>query len=108
MLYLNELCGDLLKKLQEHRYSEITQTDYDNLIKALFDNIALLRNEYTSQVYTLRFWLYRRIAKDLVFQNTGYLNDHCCIGILYGIFKMFDSYMGINSLSAENMKEWAK
>lgn len=108
MLYLDKLCGDLLKKLQERRYSEITQTDYDNLIKALFDNIALLRNEYTSEVYVLRFWLYRRIAKDMTFQNTNYLNDHCCIGVLYGIFKMFDLYLGKSSLSVENVKEWAK
>ena len=57
-----------------------------------------------SDFIELRDFVYKRVAKDIKYQNTGIINDHFCYGAIFGIIRLFD--MTINDdLIWEEIKE---
>lgn len=104
---MENLCISLLERLQNHQFTLIKQSDYDLLAHELWIN-HFLEKEISSKYFELRNWIYKRVAKDIVYQKEGYLNDHFCIGAIYGICKMYDELenAAIDSLNWFNVKEW--
>lgn len=83
--------------LVNREYAEIDNQMINDLINAVsVVMIAGAHGEYLPQEYIdLRDWVYTRIAWDLKYKRTGYLNDHCCIGIIWGIIRTCDESLGI-------------
>lgn len=77
----------LLDRLKNRRYAEISQADY-----YLFNTMTyrLAPDKLPNSFYDLRDWLYTRIAKDEVYSNTGYRQEHFCIGVLFGTCMFVD------------------
>lgn len=81
-------------KFKKRKFAEIQEKDYKKLLNTLYTDWfsycysdAGLPQDYID----LRRWVYDRVSKDMVYQRTGYLNDHFCIGTVFGMFRMFDS-----------------
>lgn len=83
-----------LKIFKSHNYASIDPKQFDELKKALIiDHYAYVNSgeKIPQSYFELRDWVYTRIEKDIKYQDTGYLNDHFCIGVVYGMLRMFDS-----------------
>ena len=84
---------EIQEKLENRRYADITTKDYEDLLINLGQDHhakALHADPIPADLFVLRNWVYNRIAKDEKYQEMGYLNEHCCIGIIYGMLRMFD------------------
>lgn len=78
---------ELLDKLKNHHYAEITQTDY-YLFNIMTHDLA--PDRLPDSFYDLQDWLYTRVAKDEIYSNTGYRQEHFCIGVLFGACMFVD------------------
>lgn len=83
---LDTLCRGLLDSLNSCTYSRIKEEDYTELIKLLSEN-----TEKAPYAEELRLWVYWRVAEDVAYRDTNPSGRPFCIGILYGIFKTFDT-----------------
>lgn len=83
-----------LKIFKFHNFAAVKPEDFDRLKDDLIvDHYAYVNNgdKIPHSYFELRDWVYDRVAKDIKYQETGYLNDHFCIGVVYGMLRMFDS-----------------
>lgn len=92
----------LLEKLKARKFAEIHEPDYLHLVNSL--SIEYLAHNVggdpvSPEYVELRQWVYERVAKDMVYQRTGYLNDHFCIGAIFGILRMFDAANSDNTFT---------
>jgi hypothetical protein len=86
---------EIQEKLENQQYAEIASEDYEALLMQLgIESLAkqLDGTEFSDELRQLREWVYTRIVKAQLMQPFDYLNEHCCIGIIYGIFRMFDEF----------------
>lgn len=91
---------EIKEKLENRKYADITELDYQDFIDQVFiDYIAYqLNGETLSEEYKeLKDWVYNRVNKNIQYQITGYLNDHFCIGAVFGILMTFDRLANIDS-----------
>ena len=49
---------------------------------------------YPESLTELRSWVYTRIRKNFKYKNTGYLNEHAVIGVLWGALLVLDKING--------------
>ena len=92
----------VLDKLKSRKFAEIHEPDYLHLVNSLsMEYLAHnVGGEPVSPEYVeLRQWVYDRVAKDMTYQRTGYLNDHFCIGAIFGILRMFDAANSDNTFT---------
>ena len=83
----------ILNKIVCRDFARITIEDYNELAKSLardYDAYTLNGDKIPMEYYELRDWIYTRIHKDIKYQDTGFLNDHCCIGIIFGMIYLFE------------------
>lgn len=83
----------ILNKIICREYANITLDDYKELAETLardYDAYTLNGDKIPADYFDLRDWIYTRIHKDVKYQDTGYLNDHCCIGIIFGMLRLFE------------------
>lgn len=84
----------VLDKLKGRKFAEICESDYLDLVNSLYlEYIAhnIGGDPVSPEHKELRHWVYDRVSKDMAHQRTGYLNDHFCIGTIFGMFRLFDS-----------------
>ena len=96
----------LLDRLKKCQYAIIKTHDYDDLITKFYKDYA--EKAIPAEYFDLREWVYKRVAKDTVYQNTGYLTDHFCIGTIFGMLKAFDKFNNMEVFNEDTVKEWAK
>lgn len=90
----------ILNKIICRDYAKITIEDYNELAKSLardYDAYVLNGDKIPVDYYDLRDWIYTRIHQDIKYQNTGYLNEHCCIGVVFGMIRFFEEVNHFNS-----------
>lgn len=83
----------ILKKLRNRQFANINIDDYDILINDLlidYFSYEQAGDKIPTDYYELQSWIYDRIVKDIKYQDTGYLNEHFCIGVIFGMLQMFD------------------
>lgn len=83
----------IFDKISGRNYAKITVDDYKELAETLardYDAYTLNGDKIPADYFDLRDWVYTRIHKDIKYQDTGYLNDHCCIGIIFGMIRLFE------------------
>lgn len=91
---------EIKEALEKRQYTKIDGAVYREFLdEASIDLMAFnhgprYKSVFPPDYYDLREWIYNRVAKDIVYQNTGYLNDHFCIGVLYGMLRMCDDQAG--------------
>lgn len=91
---------EIKEKLMNRKYANIAELDYQDLIdQILIDYSAYqLNGDPLSEEYKeLRDWVYDRVNKNIQYQITGYLNDHFCIGAVFGILMTFDRLANIDA-----------
>ena len=85
--------SEILSKLNGRKYAEIDELNFSDLSSELaVDHMARMNSgEKPSEDFLeLRDWIYNRVAKNMVYQRTEYLNDNFCVGVIFGILRMFD------------------
>lgn len=83
----------ILDKIIHRKYADITMDEYKEFAENLardYDAYNLNGDKIPADYYELRDWIYTRIHQDIKYQDTGYLNDHCCIGIIFGMIRLFE------------------
>lgn len=83
---------EVKQMLENRQYAEITDGVYQDFIDEIHTLIAGSQyGEWLPQDYSeLREWVYVRVAKDMIYQDSGFLNDHFCIGVIYGMLRICD------------------
>lgn len=77
-------------------YAEIDGAIYQELLDEIYISLRayhageMYEDAFPQEYIDLREWVYTRVAKDIIYQNTGYLNDHFCIGTVYGMLRVCD------------------
>lgn len=87
----------ILAKLKNRQFAQITMDDYVDLTNTLIiDHYAHVNGgeEIPDDYFELRKWIYDRVEVDVLYKSTGYLNEHFCIGVIYGALCMFDNLNG--------------
>ena len=87
----------ILEKLKNHKYAEITPEDYAQLARELVNDFRahdLNGDKIPDDYFELQTWVYNRVAKDMIYQRMSYLNEHFCIGAIFGMLRMFDEFDG--------------
>jgi len=87
---------EMKEKLEKRQFAEIDAKGYKEMLDDLYGTLSAVRfGEAIPQDYKdLREWVYTRVAKDIVYQDGSYLNEHFCIGVLYGILRSYDDQFG--------------
>lgn len=83
---------EVKQMLEKRQYAEIDAKVYRKVLDELYKIwLCVSHGEELPQDYIeLRTWLYTRVAKDIIYQDGKYLNDHFCVGALYGMFRAYD------------------
>ena len=83
---------EVKQMLEKRQYAEIDAKVYRKVLDELYKIwLGVSHGEELPQDYIeLRTWLYTRVAKDIIYQDGEYLNDHFCVGALYGMFRAYD------------------
>lgn len=89
--------------LISRQFAKIDDKKLDELMRGLgLVIVAKHQNgeEFPDEYFELRDWIYERVSKNLKLRNTGYINEHFCIGVIWGMIRMCDDSFSI--------KEWDK
>lgn len=83
---------EIIEMLEKRRYTDIDGKVYQQLLDNIYNSLKDYEYgcEFPQEYFDLREWVYNRVAKDIIYQNTGYLNDHFCVGVIYGMLRMCD------------------
>jgi len=83
---------EVKQMLEKRQYAEIDAKIYQMVLDELYKVwLGTSHGEELPPDYVeLRTWLYTRVAKDIIYQDGKYLNDHFCLGTLYGMFRGYD------------------
>lgn len=90
--------------LQNRQYAKINNRIYQELFDEIYIGIRAFHfgdtyeDTFLPEYEDLRDWVYNRVAKDIIYQDTGYLNDHFCIGTIYGMLRVCDDQLGHGSV----------
>lgn len=82
--------------LVKRQYAEINSTVYQQLLDSIYNGVKAysfgesFEDAFSQDYVELRDWVYIRVAKDIIYQDSGYLNDHFCIGTIYGMLRVCD------------------
>lgn len=87
---------EIKEAFEKRQYTKFNGAAYreflDEIVISLraYQAYELYEDVFPQEFIDLREWVYTRIAKDIIYQNTGYLNEHFCIGVVYGILRACD------------------
>lgn len=83
---------EVKQMFEKRQYAEIDAKIYQMVLDELYRvrSGVLHGEEFPHDYIELRTWLYTRVAKDIIYQDGKYLNDHFCLGTLYGMFRAYD------------------
>ena len=87
---------EIQKMFKKRQYAKIDAKVYQILLNEMYNGIKGYQfgeeyEEVFPQEYVdLRNWVYDRVAKDIIYQDGSYLNDHFCIGAIYGMLRICD------------------
>lgn len=87
---------EVKEMLEKRHYAEIDSVVYRELLDEIYISLRayhageMYEDVFPQEYMDLREWVYIRIAKDIIYQDTGYLNDHFCIGTIYGMLRVCD------------------
>lgn len=84
--------------LIDREYAEIDDKILSELMYALsVVSVAGQHGEYLPDEYVdLRGWIYDRVANNLEFRHTGYINEHFCVGAIWGMIRACDESLMID------------
>lgn len=87
---------EIQKMFKKRQYAKIDAKIYQILLNEMYNGIRGYQfgeeyEEVFPQEYVdLRNWVYDRVAKDIIYQDGSYLNDHFCVGVIYGMLRVCD------------------
>jgi hypothetical protein len=83
---------EIKNMLVNREYAEIDSKILGELMAACnVVSVAGQHGEYLPDEYVeLRDWVYDRVAKNLTYNNTGYINEHFCVGAIWGMLRLCD------------------
>lgn len=87
---------EIKEAFEKRQYTKLNGAAYreflDEIVISLraYQAYELYEDVFPQEFIDLREWVYTRIANDIIYQNTGYLNEHFCIGVVYGILRACD------------------
>jgi hypothetical protein len=83
---------EIVEMLEKRRYVDFNGKVYQELLDNIYNSLKDYEygQEFPQEYFDLREWIYRRVANDFIYQRKGYLNEHFCIGVVYGILRMCD------------------
>lgn len=87
---------EIKEALEKRQYTKIDGVAYREFLDEIFISLRaynageMYEDVFPQEYVDLREWVYTRVAKDIIYQNTGYLNDHFCIGTIYGMLRVCD------------------
>ena len=91
--------------LEKRQYAKIDDAVYAELLNEMCNIVRAYKQngEQLPQDYMeLREWIYNRVSKDIIYGDGGYLNDHFCIGVIWGILRSCDVFTDVFD------KEWTR
>ena len=89
---------EIKEMLEKRQYAEIDTKIYQSFLDTIYTALKgqWYGDGFPQDYFDLQKYVYERVAKDIIYQDTGYINDHFCLGVLYGMLRVCDDQQDIN------------